>query len=126
MKAQISITKVVDAKTADYTSSPGTDSAGASKATVVFKRSAHTSGNTVFSVDGSFDGGTTWITGLPLISIAANTNAQTLIRVLSATLSSATSAAYAIDLSHFGWTHLRVVTDVTTDGTNDAWLNIEF
>lgn len=76
-----------------------------------------TSGNGVFSVEGTIDG-VNWVT-LPLITIAANTNGQTLIRVVSITLSSDTSVLAFLD-SHVAVKAVRAKVDMTTDGTYTA------
>lgn len=78
-------------------------------------RADHTSGNTVFSFDGSNDG-TNWVVGIAVLNVVATAVGT---YVLSVTLSSATTAAVYIPA---GWKMIRAVADVTTDGTNTVIL----
>jgi len=89
----------------------------------VFKRSAHSSGSTAFTVEVSFDSGTTWIAYAKLISNVANTNAQTLTRVASVSLTSNTTVLYTMEPEAI--THVRVTATETTDGTHDAWVLVK-
>jgi len=63
----------------------------------VFKRSAHSSGSTAFTVDVSYDGGTSWIAYAKLISNAINGIAEGLTRVASVSLSSNTSVLVTME-----------------------------
>ena len=78
-----------------------------------------TSGNGVFTLEGTIDG-VNWV-ALPMITVAANTNAQSLTRVLSVTLSSDTSALVWLD-THIALKAIRAKVDMTTDGTYSAYL----
>lgn len=86
---------------------------GYSKVGAQFKAASITSGNGVFTLEGTING-VDWVT-LPLITVAANTNAQTLIRVLSVTLSSNTTALVWLD-PHVAVKAIRAKVDMTTDG----------
>ena len=88
---------------------------GAKRCELMFTRSNHTSGNTVFSVEVSIDG-TTYVTYNKLIDNVTNTNAQNKTRVASATLSSDTSKIYAMDLENDYFKFMRVTATRTTDG----------
>lgn len=87
--------------------------------TLVFTRSAHGSGNTVFSVTTSVDG-VTYITYNKLIDNVANTNGQNLTRVASSTLSSDSSKTYLMDLSTESFKYIKITATETTDGTHTA------
>jgi hypothetical protein len=100
--------------------------AGAKKITLFLKRSNHSAGSSAFKVQLSIDGGTTWVDYNGLITNVTNTNAQTLTRVGSVTLSSDTSSIVAVDLAHYNAHLMRVVVTETTDGTHRAEGVIEF
>lgn len=117
-------TTVFESKTTDYTS-PGIPVADAESIAVQFKRASHSSGNTVFKLQGTLvdsPGSSDWI-DLMLVKNVANTNAQTLTRVTSVTLSSNTSELYFVDPNIAqALRHVRIDADVTTDGSNSAYL----
>lgn len=106
---------LIDAQTAD-TTSDGFPIENLDDIVVQFIRANHTSGNTVFSVDGSNDG-TNWVTGIACQDLTATASATF---VTSKTLNSATSAAVKVPS---GFKMIRVVADVTTDGANSAILS---
>lgn len=113
------LVKAIDAKTADYTSD-SIKISQADKVTFVFQSSDISSGNGIFSVEVSIDGAN-WITYNKLIDNVANTNAQTLLRVASKTLSTNTLVFVSMspeDVFEF----CRVKLDMTTDGTYNAWV----
>ncbi len=116
---------IMDAIDATTTSDP-IDIEGTKRIQFEFTRSNHTSGNTVYSVSFSVDG-VTYVTANKLIDNVANTNAQTLTRVASATLSSSTSKHYAVDLQHDYFKWMKVTATRTTDGkaTVKALLELE-
>lgn len=103
--------------TVDTTSAP-VNVEGYSKIGVQFVADV-TSGNGVFTLEGTIDG-KNWVT-LPMITVAANTNVQNLIRVLSVTLSSDTSNLVFLD-PHLALKAIRAKVDMTTDGTYTAIL----
>lgn len=115
---QILIAETVDAR------SETQSVAGARKISFLLKRSVHISGNTAFSIEVSHDG-TNWVTYNGIVDNIVNTNAQTVTRVASKTLSTATSALVALDMDYFCFPFLRVFADVTTDGSNDVWMILE-
>lgn len=98
---------------------------GAKRVTFAFTRADHSSGSSVFKVQGSLDG-STWVDLNLLIDNVTNTNAQTKTRVGSVSLSSDTTKVYALDLDHFGFPLIRVDVVETTDGTHTAECFQEF
>lgn len=114
----------ISAATATTTSSE-IPIAGAKRITWFFTRANHSSGSTAFDVDVSLDG-TTYVDFNKLISNATNTNAQTLTRVASVTLSSNTSTAVSMDLDHDVFYSMKVTATETTDGTHTAACIIEY
>lgn len=116
------ITKIIDAASTD-TTTEAIDILGASKVTLFCKRDSHTSGNTVFSA--AVGVGTDSIAYNKFISNTTNTNAQTLTRVASLTLSSATCGFLTMSPEDV-FENIRVTADVTTDGVNTVWLIAEF
>lgn len=124
MAREFKVVTLINAATVDKTSD-SLDIAGARKVTLLFRRGTHTSGNTVFSVTASMDD-ITYITANILIDNVTNTNAQTLTRVASSTLSTATEKMYALDLTSFGFRYIKAVTDVTTDGANTVKALVEY
>lgn len=88
----------------------------ARKISAMFTRADHSSGSGAYEVYGSMDNGSTYF-ALPLITIAANTNAQNLIRVLSVSLSSNTSSMVAVEPVFCNLTHIAAQYTETTDGT---------
>ncbi len=75
----------------------------------------HTSGNGVFSIDGSNDGAH-WTTGLACQDLTATASATF---VTSKTLSANGTSAVKVPA---GWRFIRGVVDVTTDGTYFAFM----
>jgi hypothetical protein len=92
---------------------------GAKRVVWQFTRANHAAGSTAFTVDVSLDG-STWIAYNKLISNVTNTNAQTLTRVASVSLSSDTSSFVTMDLEHDAFIEMRVTATETTDGTHTA------
>ena len=120
---QITI-KAIDAKTTTFTSDP-ISLEGVKRATLQFIRSNHSAGNGVFSVEVSNDGAN-WVTYNKLIDNVANTNAQSLTRVASSTLSSNTSKFYTLDFLMDCFKFMRVTVTVTTDGTHSAIAQVQY
>lgn len=104
----------------------------AERVSFVFKRSNHSSGSTAFTVSVSADGldvaagDSTWVAYAKLIDNVTNSNAQTLTRVSTSTLSSNTSVTLSMDLTADAFTKIRVTATETTDGTHDAWVIIKY
>lgn len=82
---------------------------------VQFVCANHTSGNGVFTIDGSNDG-TNWTTGLAVQDLTATASTT---YVTSKTLNSNSTAAVKVPS---GWRFVRGVVDVTTDGTYYAFM----
>lgn len=97
------------------TTGPKQDVSLRSQIVVQFVRANHTSGNSVFSLDGSNDG-TNWTTGLAFQDLTATASTTF---VTSKTLSSNTTAAGKVPS---GWRFIRAVLDVTTDGTSYVFM----
>lgn len=95
----------------------------ARKITAQFIRAGHSSGNGVYSLHGSIDGVN--YSALPLTAFVANTNAQTLLRALSVTLSANGNALHTVEEIFAGIIYIKPVFDVTTDGTGTILLTIE-
>lgn len=117
-------TLVFSAKTADYTS-PKISVADADEISAEFQCSGHSSGNGVFKLQGSdvdSPGSGDWV-DLAMIDNLANTNAQTLTRATSKTLSADGNAMVFLD-AHVAralkW--IRIDLDMTTDGSYSAHL----
>ena len=92
---------------------------GLSKITVVFTRTNHTSGSSVFSLLGSVDG-VTFVT-LAMIRNLANAITEGVTRVTTETLSSNTSVIVFLD-EFVGVKIIRCDVTETTDGTHRATL----
>jgi hypothetical protein len=103
--------------TADTTSKP-LNVEGYKRVGFQFKAAAITSGNGVFTVEGTING-VDFVTLANLINNVANTNAQTITRVASVTLSSNTTAFVWLD-PHVALKAVRVKVDMTTDGAYSA------
>lgn len=84
--------------------------------------SGHTSGNGVFTVDVSNDGGTTWTAYNRIVTNVTNTNAQFDTRVASVTLS-ANGSAFMFFPNNDHFQMIRVTCTVTTDGAYTATLS---
>lgn len=113
----------LDAVTATTTSS-AINIENAKKVTWLLTRANHSSGSSAFDVDVSIDG-STYVDFNGLVSNATNTNAQTITRVGSVTLSSNTSSIVAMDLTAFNFKWMKITVTETTDGTHSASALIE-
>lgn len=116
------VIKLFEDQTADKTSG-AISILGAKRAVLFCKRASHTSGNTVFSavvgVGGNEIAYNKWISNVE------NTNAQMPTRVANLTLSSATSGFLTMSPEDTFET-IKVTADVTTDGSNSAWLILDY
>lgn len=119
----VEVIKVLDDVTATTTSS-AVSIEGAKKVVLVYKRSNHASGKTVFSATVSVDGAN-YITYNKWISNVANTNEQGETRVASVTLSADGVGFVTMDPDD-GFKDIKVTATETTDGTHAAWLLIEY
>lgn len=123
-KGTYKVLTLINAATASA-SSPEIVIAGAKKITLFFTRANHAAGSSAFDVDVSYDG-TTYVDYNKLISNVTNTNAQTLTRVGSVTLSSNTTSMVSMDLQHDTFYSMVVNVVETTDGTHSAFAVIEY
>ncbi len=110
---------VLDGVVVDTTSA-AQDVSMRSKMSLQFTCADHGSGNGVFTVEVSNDG-TNWVAYNRLTTNATNTNGQTDTRVASITLSSNTSSIVFFPVGDY-FRYLRVLVDLTTDGTYTATL----
>lgn len=97
---------------------------GAKKVVLVYKRSDHSSGKTVFSATVSVDG-SNYITYNKWISNATNTNSQDITRVASVDTGAADVTGFLTMDPDDGFVYIKVTATETTDGTHAAWLYIE-
>ena len=104
---------MLDAVTVDTTSS-GFDVSKRQQIAIIFKAASITSGNGIFTIDGSTDG-TNWVAGLAMQPATTTTSPGTY--VTSVTLSSNTTAGVYVPC---GWKEIRVKVDLTTDGAYSA------
>jgi len=98
---------------------------GAKKITFLFVRTAHSAGNTVFTVTGSLDG-TNYSALNKLITNVVNTNAQTVARVASVTLSLNVTELVSLDLKYDTFKEIKLTATRTTDGTATVYAFIEY
>jgi hypothetical protein len=114
----------LNAVTATTTSSE-IDVRGAKKVVILCTRANHSAGSTAFSVTGSIDKGTTYV-ATNIVDHAANTNAQTVTRSASKTLSANGTAWIALDLEYLAFDLIKVTATETTDGTHSASVYITY
>lgn len=117
------LTHAINAATAT-TTSDAIDVKNAKRITLFFKRSLHSAGSTAFTVTVSIDD-STYIGYNKLITNVANTNAQTLTRVASVTLSSDTTSMVSFSPEDC-FQSIKVTATETTDGTHDAWVLVQY
>lgn len=115
--------RAIDGATATTTSS-AINVEGASKVTMLCTRADHSAGATAFSATGSLDGTTFF--ALPLVEQAATTNAQTITRTTSKSLSSNTSVWLSVDMEYLALKEIKVTATETTDGTHDVDVLIQW
>ncbi len=120
----VEVIKVLDDVTATTTSS-AVSIEGAKKVVLVYKRSNHASGKTVFSATVSVDGAN-YITYNKWISNVANTNEQGETRVASVDTGTANATGFLTMDPNDGFKDIKVTATETTDGTHAAWLLIEY
>lgn len=114
----------LDAVTATATSSE-INIRGAEKVTFYFSRDVHGTGSSTFSVWSSVDG-TNYFLNNKLIDNVTNTNAQTLTRVASKTISATGTAMLSMDLQDDTFSSIKVVVNEVTDGTHSAKALVEY
>ena len=120
----VEVIKVLDDVT-DTTTSVAVPIEGAKKVVLVYKRSNHASGKTVFSATVSLDG-TNYITYNKWITNVTNTNEQDLTRVASVDTGAANATGFLTMSPEDGFHDIKVTATETTDGTHAAWLLIEY
>lgn len=120
-------TKVITALNAvtATTTSEAIDVKYAEKITILLTRANHSAGSSAFTVTGSVDGAT-YVALNTLIDNVTNTNAQTLTRIATKTLSADGSAIVALDLEQFGYSFIKVTVTEATDGTHSAVVFVEY
>ncbi len=120
-------TKVITALNAvtATTTSEAIDVKYAEKITLLLTRANHSAGSSAFTVTGSVDGAT-YVALNTLIDNVTNTNAQTLTRIATKTLSADGSALVALDLEQFGYSFIKVTVTEATDGTHSAVVFVEY
>lgn len=120
-------TKVITALSAvtATTTSEAIDVKYAEKITLLLTRANHSAGSSAFTVTGSVDGAT-YVALNTLIDNVTNTNAQTLTRIATKTLSADGSALVALDLEQFGYSFIKVTVTEATDGTHSAVVFVEY
>lgn len=120
-------TKVITALNAvtATTTSEAIDVKYAEKITLLLTRENHSAGSSAFTVTGSVDGAT-YVALNTLIDNVTNTNAQTLTRIATKTLSANGSALVALDLEQFGYSFIKVTVTEATDGTHSAVVFVEY
>lgn len=114
---RISLFTIGTAGVTATTTGPGFDVSKRQNLLVVFTASSISSGNGVFTMDGSLDN-SYWVTGITMTDAAA-INTSTTAGVLSTTISSNGNKAYYI---RPGWKYLRCKVVRTTDGRYTATL----
>ena len=97
----------------------------AKKVIMEYKRADHSSGKTVFSATVSPDG-TNYITYNKWITNATNTNAQDVTRVASVDTGAANASGILTMSSEDGFKYIIPTATLTTDGTNDIWMHIQY
>ena len=120
----VNIIKVLDDVTATTTSQP-VDIEGAKKVVLVYKRSNHSSGKTVFSGTVSMDN-SNYITYSKWISNTTNTNEQAVTRVDEVDTGAADVCGFLTMDPDDGFKYIKITATETTDGTHAAWLYIEY
>jgi hypothetical protein len=120
----VQVVKAIDDATATATSA-AIPIEGASKVVLVYKRSDHASGKTVFSATVSVDG-TNYITYNKWITNVVNSNAQELTRVAEVDTGAANVTGFLTMSPEDGFKDIKVTATETTDGTHAVWLYIEY
>lgn len=106
-----------------YANSSTIDVKNARDAYAIFTRTNHSAGSGLFEVYGSADG--TNYFALPLVSLSANTNAQNLTRVVSASLASNTVVMYKIEETFLrSLRYIKAQYTKTTDGNGTVEFSI--
>jgi hypothetical protein len=91
----------------------------AKRITLMFTAASISAGNGVFKVSGSIDD-STYIDLNCLVDDVTSTSSQNITRVATSTLNSNISKLYALDLSNFDYSSIKVTVTRTTDGAYSA------
>ena|SRR3990167_7208228 len=124
MYKEVKYTTALNAVTATTTSDP-ISIEGAKKVILELTRANHSAGSSAFKVQVSWDG-VTYTDFAGLIDNIINSNAQTITRVVTKTLSSDITAYVAMDLEYLWFKWIKVVVTETTDGTHTAKVAVQF
>ena len=123
-KSIAQVLNALDALTASGLSSEY-NVAGADSISLWIKRSAHSSGSSTFTVEGTLDG-TNWVVLNFLLSHVVNDNTETLTRVAAVALASDTNVLVGVDIEKLPLLKVRVRVVEVTDGTHNALLMVKF
>lgn len=96
----------------------------AKRVTIFVKRADHSSGSSVLTASLS-PNGADYVATNKLIDNVTNTNAQTLTRVASKTLSSNTTVFLSLDPDDTA-EFLKINVTRVTDGTNNCWVVVDY
>ena len=120
----VQVIKVLDDVTAT-TTSQAVNIEGAKKVVLVYKRSDHGSGKTVFTGTVSVDN-SNYITYSKWISNTTNTNEQAVTRVAEVDTGAANVCGFLTMDPDDGFGYIKITATETNDGTHAAWLYIEY
>lgn len=120
----VKVLKVLDDVTATTTSG-AVNISGARRVSFFFKRTAHSSGKTVFTVSVSIDG-TNFVTYNRLISNVANAISENITRVGSYDTGTANAEAVYSMSPEDTYKWVKVTATETTDGTHAAWVCLDY
>ena len=120
----VQIIKALD-DVVDTTTSAAIPIEGASKVVLVYKRSNHATGKTIFSATVSVDG-VNYIAYNKWITNTANAIAEGLTRVASVDTGTNNVTGFLTMSPEDGFKDIKVTATETTDGTHAVWLYIEY
>lgn len=115
----------VNAKTATFVSEP-ISVRNAKKVTFSFKRTGHSAGSAVFSIQASLDGVGDFVPFVNMVSNDVNNHAQTLERNRTVELTSNSHVLTALDLEHFGYDNIQVKMVENGTGTSTCKMLVEY
>lgn len=97
---------------------------GAKRVSFVLQRSGHTSGNSVFTVEASYDG-VNWVVCNNIVDNVANANTENIARVASKQVTTNGYYFLALDTEYFCFPYIRGKVTVTTDGSSNLFVITE-
>lgn len=112
-------------KTATFVSEP-INVRKAKKVTFSFKRTGHSTGSGIFSIQASIDGVNDFIPTVNMISNDVNNHSQTLERNRTVELTSNSHVFTALDLEHFGYDNIQVKLTENGTGTSTCKMLVEY